>query len=141
MTDQGKIVLLGCARSAGEAIEALAQAGRALPSHVEWVRLPCGSAVDELHILRAFEAGADRVMILACYDGACRSVTGNRWAEKRVQGAKALLEEAGIAGWRLQFRNIAPTMATDLLAWLEAFQEPEPAGAAAASSAESEAKK
>ncbi len=136
MSDQGKIVLLGCARSAGEAIASLARAGKALPGHVEWVQLPCGSAVDELHILRAFEAGADRVMVLACFDGACRSVTGSRWAEKRTEAARTILQEAGIAGWRLQFRPIAPTMGMDLLAWLEAFHAPEPT----AQAAESEAK-
>lgn len=96
MTEQPRIVLLGCARSAGEAVQNLAARGQRLPSNVEWVSLPCGSGIDELHILRAFEHGADQVMVLACYDGACRSVEGNKWAEKRVNAARAILEEAGI---------------------------------------------
>jgi coenzyme F420-reducing hydrogenase delta subunit len=119
-----RVVLVGCAHSAGEAIKELTAAGRNLPADVEWVSVPCGSTIDELYILRAFESGAGRVLVLACYRGACRSVDGSLWAEKRVQAARVLLQEAGIAGWRLKFANVAPTMGPDLLQWLEAFHEP-----------------
>ncbi len=124
MTQQPKTVLLGCAHSAGEAVASLTASGRALPAHVEWVSAPCGSAIDELHILRAFESGAEQVMVLACYSGACRSVDGTLWAEKRAAAARALLEEAGIPGWRLRFLNIAPNMSSDLWQWIEEFREP-----------------
>ncbi len=77
-----------------------------------------------MHLLRAFEAGADRVMVLACYDGACRSVHGGKWAAKRVRAARALLEEAGIAGWRLAFRNVAPNMSADIVHWLADWRAP-----------------
>lgn len=116
-----RMVVLGCDHSAGAALDDLAAQGRALPAGVEWVRLPCGGGLDELHILRAFESGAGRVMVLTCNDSACRSVKGNRWAEKRVQAARRLLEETGIEGWRLGYRAVAPTMAADLLPWIEAF--------------------
>ena len=46
-------------------------------------------------------------------------MNGNRWAEKRVEVARELLEEAGIPAWRLAFRNLAPNMAVDLLEWIE----------------------
>ncbi|HHX42595.1 MAG TPA: hydrogenase iron-sulfur subunit [Chloroflexi bacterium] len=128
-----RMVVLGCDHSAGAALDALAAYGRALPAGVEWVRLPCGGGLDVLHILRAFESGADRVMVLACNDGACGSVEGNRWAERRVQAARRLLEEAGIPGWRLAFRAIAPTQAADLLPWIGAFAAFEPAADANAS--------
>ena len=129
MTSQPKIVLIGCEHSAGVAVQEIRNSGRALPDNVEWVSLPCGGGIDELHILRAFESGADQVMVLACCDGACRSVEGNQWAEKRVDAVRVILQEAGIAGWRLQFRNIAPTMSADLLQWLKDFREPVPAQA------------
>jgi coenzyme F420-reducing hydrogenase delta subunit len=121
-----RIVLIGCAHSAGAAIEDLATQGRALPANVEWVSVPCGSGIDELHILRAFEANVDQVMVLACYSGACRSLEGSIWAEKRTAAVRTLLEEAGIAGWRLAFHNIAPNMAADLVQWLADFHEPAP---------------
>ena len=123
----GRIVLMGCARSAGVAVQELQANGRELPEGVEWVSLPCGSAIDELHILRAFESGAERVLVLACYNGACRSMDGSQWAAKRVEVARALLEEAGVPGDRLTFKNIAPTMAADLWVWVgELFQSESP---------------
>lgn len=124
MSDEPRIVLIGCLHSAGEAVAGLAEIGRPLPANVEWVAVPCGGSVDELHILKAFEAGADQVLVLACYDGACRSLDGNRWAERRTAAVKALLAEAGIAEERLQFRQIAPTMAADLADWLAAMRQP-----------------
>lgn len=130
MTDDSRMVILGCTRSAGEAVKSLGQEGRALPRYVEFIAMPCGGSIDELHILRAFESGAERVLVLACFEGACRSVDGNRWAAKRVQAMQRLLQDIGVPAWRLQFRNMAPNMTADLVQWIEAFQEPAPAPAA-----------
>lgn len=122
MSGEPRIVLIGCARSAGVAVEGLAAAGKALPANVEWVSVPCGSSVDELTILRAFEAGAEQVLVVACCDGACRSLEGSRWAEKRTNAARKLLEEAGIEGRRLVFKQMAPSMGADLVQWLAEFR-------------------
>ena len=124
MTNQPRILLIGCAHSAGVAIDELSARGQALPENVEWVSVPCGGSIDELQLLHAFEAGYDHVMVLACCDGACRSLNGSEWAAKRVDAVRVLLEEAGVEGWRLQFHNIAPTMAADLVQWIEGFREP-----------------
>jgi coenzyme F420-reducing hydrogenase delta subunit len=126
MLELPKIVLIGCARSAGVAVEEIEGQG-ALPANVEWRSVTCGGAIDELDILKAFEAGADRVMVATCCDGACRSLNGNRWAERRVAAVRATLEEVGVAGWRLVFHEMAPNMAADLLAWIRDFREPQPA--------------
>jgi coenzyme F420-reducing hydrogenase delta subunit len=112
-------VLIGCQHSAGEAVAELAAQGRPLPDGVEWVSVPCGGSVDELTILRAFEAGAQEVLVIACCEGACRSLAGNRWAEKRVGAVRALLAEVGIAPERLVFRNLAPSQAADLVVSLQ----------------------
>jgi coenzyme F420-reducing hydrogenase delta subunit len=118
MSNDRHVILIGCARSAGEALAGLAEAGHALPAGVEWVSRPCGSGIDELHILRAFEAGADYVVVAVCYDDACRSLDGSRWAARRVEAARLLICEAGMDGSRLIFRQMSPTMGADLLAWL-----------------------
>lgn len=119
MTEETRIVVMGCERSAGAALEDLQTRGYALPEGVEWIDLPCGGNVDVLHILRAFESGADRVMVLACHDGACHSLDGHRWAAKRVEAARALIVEAGLPEDSLIFRNLAPGMGADLVDWLD----------------------
>ncbi|MBM3190848.1 MAG: hydrogenase iron-sulfur subunit [Chloroflexi bacterium] len=126
MDSTQRVVIIGCARSAGVAVEELRASGRGLPANVEWVSMSCGGSIDELHILRAFESGADRVVVLACYDGSCRSMDGSQWAAKRVEAARALLEEAGVSGERVVFRNVAPTMAADLRQWVGELLAPMP---------------
>lgn len=123
--DQAKntrIVMIGCSHSAGEAVESLRTMGRELPDGVEWVSMPCGGTIDELHILRAFESGADGVMVLSCCDGACRSVDGSQWAGKRVNAVRRTLEEIGMPAERLQFHQMAPAMAADLWRWIQDLQ-------------------
>lgn len=120
------MVVIGCVNSAGVALEGLREAGGDLPEYVEWLDVPCGASVDDLLILKALESGAERVLVLVCNDQACRSLDGNRWAEKRTNAARALLREIGIPDWRLQFRPIAPNMSADLLAWVRSFEEPAP---------------
>ncbi|MHB1355821.1 MAG: hydrogenase iron-sulfur subunit [Anaerolineae bacterium] len=113
-----KVVILGCDHSAGEALRFLGEMGMCLPSQVEFQPLPCGGALDVLHILHALEAGAERVLILSCFDGACRSLKGNTWAEKRVAAGQVLLKEAGWPDDRVTYRQVSPNMASDLGRWV-----------------------
>jgi coenzyme F420-reducing hydrogenase delta subunit len=124
-------VILGCKRSAGAVLDELLASGWSLPADVEWVTLPCGSAIEELHLLKAFEAGAERVLVLSCFDGACRSVDGSAWVDKRVRAAAATLSQVGIAPERLQHHHLAPNMAADLRVWIEQLVSPTAVAAAA----------
>jgi len=70
-------------------------------------KLPCSSMVKDVYLLRAFEAGADAVLVFVCPEGQCRYVEGNIRAGKRVQFVKKLLDEIEIDGRRLALFNIA----------------------------------
>ena len=118
MGKMNKIVILGCDHSAGEALRSLGEMGMCLPSQSEFQPLPCGGSLDILHILRALEAGAERVLVLSCFESACRSLTGNAWAEKRVAAAQVLLKEAGWPDDRVIYRQVSPNMASDLSRWV-----------------------
>ena len=74
---------------------------------VEFIKLPCSSMVKDVFLLRAFEAGADAVLVLVCPEGACRYVEGNLRAKKRVGWVKNLLDEIGLDGARLGLYNVA----------------------------------
>ncbi len=70
------------------------------------IMLPCSSMTRETVLLRAFEAGADAVLVLVCPEGLCRHLDGNIRAAKRVERMKKLLDEIGIDGRRLNLYNI-----------------------------------
>ena len=77
-----------------------------LECNIEKIQLPCSSLVRDIYLLKAFEAGADAVVVLVCPEGSCRYVEGNIRAKKRVNWVKNLLDEAGINGQRLKLFNV-----------------------------------
>jgi coenzyme F420-reducing hydrogenase delta subunit len=81
------------------------------PSNVKIICLPCTGKVDLIHILRAFEKGADGVYVVGCLEGACQFMSGNLRARKRVEQARALLEKIGMGGQRVQMYNLSSSEA------------------------------
>ena len=71
------------------------------------VKLPCSSMVKDIYLLRAFEAGADAVVVLTCPEGQCQYVDGNIRARKRVERLQKLLDEIGLGGEKLSLFNIS----------------------------------
>ncbi len=85
------------------------------PTNVEIIRVPCSGRVDPLHVLRAFEEGADGVMVTGCLKEQCHFVTGNLHAEKRMHKLAKDLEAIGFGG-RLIFELMSAGMANK---WVE----------------------
>ncbi|MEW5944688.1 MAG: hydrogenase iron-sulfur subunit [bacterium] len=81
------------------------------PPNVRIVRLPCTGKLDVLYILKAFEYGADGVMVAGCLEGQCHFQKGNIRAKKRVGYAKKILESIGIEPERLEMYNLSSAMA------------------------------
>ena len=77
------------------------------PGTIRVVRVPCTGKVDILHILRAFEKGADGVYVVGCMEGDCRYTRGNLRARKRVVEAQRILDVIGIGGERVQMFNLS----------------------------------
>lgn len=69
--------------------------------------MPCTGKVDILHLLRAFEKGADGAYVVGCLEGDCRFDNGNLRARKRVEQAKEILDAIGIGGERVQMVNLS----------------------------------
>lgn len=91
------------------------------PTNIRIIKLPCSGTIDVLHILKAFEEGADGVFVAGCLKGTCHFIEGNVHAERRVAQAKAILSEIGLEAERLemffvsasegpQFANVARKM-------------------------------
>lgn len=77
------------------------------PPNLRVIRFPCTGKLDVLHIMRAFEAGADGVMVAGCEEGSCHFVKGNLIAKRRVNYAKTLLAKVGIEPERLHMFNLS----------------------------------
>jgi coenzyme F420-reducing hydrogenase delta subunit len=71
------------------------------------VKLPCSGMIKDIVLLKAFEAGADAVIVLVCPEEQCRYVQGSIRARKRVEWVQNLLDEIGLAGRRLSIFNIS----------------------------------
>jgi coenzyme F420-reducing hydrogenase delta subunit len=72
------------------------------------VPMPCSSALEPAIVLRAFEAGADAVMVLACRPEYCRLGDGSSRAARRMARASRILSEAGIGEGRIIFAGGLP---------------------------------
>lgn len=77
---------------------------------IKTVKMACSSMTKDIHILKAFEAGADAVLVLVCPEKACRYAEGSIRAKKRVDYVKTILDEIGMDARRL---NIFNTTAKD----------------------------
>ena len=67
------------------------------------IRVPCTGRIDPLFIIKAFETGADGVLVSGCHPADCHYDTGNYHARRRWTLFRSLLELVGIDDTRLHF--------------------------------------
>jgi len=60
-----------------------------------------------MHLLRAFQKGADGVYVVGCLEGTCHYNEGNYRARERVEYVRMLLDEIGIEGDRVRMYNLS----------------------------------
>ncbi len=80
------------------------------PPSVRIIGLPCTGKVDAIHILKAFEEGADGVFVAGCLEGQCHYLKGNLRARKRVAYVKRLRAEVEIEPERIEMFNLSSAM-------------------------------
>ncbi|MBS7262379.1 MAG: hydrogenase iron-sulfur subunit [Eubacteriales bacterium] len=66
------------------------------PANVKIVRVPCSCRVNPLFILRAFQRGADGVILCGCHPGDCHYTTGNYYTRRRMTLLFNMLDYLGI---------------------------------------------
>jgi F420-non-reducing hydrogenase iron-sulfur subunit len=77
------------------------------PSNLYVIRVMCSGRVDPQAVLRAFEHGADGVLILGCHFGDCHYKEGNYKAAGRHHLLVRLLEQYGIEKERCLFDSVS----------------------------------
>jgi len=80
------------------------------PPSVRIIRLPCTGKVDTIYLMKAFEQGADAVIVAGCIEGECHYLEGNLRAKKRVAYVKRLLGELDIEPERVEMFNLSSAM-------------------------------
>ncbi|MCF8032986.1 MAG: hydrogenase iron-sulfur subunit [Desulfarculaceae bacterium] len=81
---------------------AAGQAGLELPSNFKIMRVMCIGRINQALILRAFEHGADGVILLECEDSDCRYGPGPELGHSNVARVRRLLHYLGIGQKRLK---------------------------------------
>ena len=80
------------------------------PTNIRIIKVPCTGRVAIIHLLKAFEKGADGVFVAGCLEGDCHYQSGNLRAKKRVGYVKKLLESIGVEGDRIAMYNLSAGM-------------------------------
>jgi len=80
------------------------------PPNLRIIEVPCTGKVDIIHILEAFEYGADGVVVVGCLEGDCHYQRGNLFAKTRVNRAKEILDKVGLGGERVAMFNLSSGM-------------------------------
>lgn len=54
------------------------------PAEVKIIRVPCSCRINPMFVLRAFQRGADGVILCGCHPGDCHYMTGNYHTRRRM---------------------------------------------------------
>jgi len=85
--------------------------------------LPCTGRIDEAILLKAFEKGADGVMVIGCLEGDCHYVNGNIRARARVERVYRILEQIDIGPERIRMYNLSAGEGSKFAAFTNEFVE------------------
>ena len=77
------------------------------PANVKIIRVPCSGKVDVIHMLKAFQKGADGVYVVGCMEGTCHYNEGNLRARERVEHVRSMLAEIGLEEDRVRMYNLS----------------------------------
>jgi len=73
------------------------------PANVRLLRFPCTGRMNPMFIVKAFERGADGVLVSGCHPGDCHYVHGNLVARRRFTVFRSLMDLLGLDQGRLHF--------------------------------------
>ncbi|WFN37032.1 hydrogenase iron-sulfur subunit [Methanomicrobium antiquum] len=77
------------------------------PPDIRAIRVMCTGRVDPLFIMKAFQDGADGVLVSGCHFGDCHYLEGNYKCAKRMFLVKNVLKNIGIDDKRLRMTFVS----------------------------------
>ncbi len=97
-----KIVAFYCSNCASSAASISNKLNLFLPENIKLINVPCTGRIEILHLLKAFENGADMVYVVGCQEDSCQYINGILKLKNRVAYLKNMLEQMGIEPQRLE---------------------------------------
>jgi F420-non-reducing hydrogenase iron-sulfur subunit len=91
-----------------------------MAANVRVIRLPCTGRIDTLFILKAFERGADGVIVSGCHPNDCHYTAGNFHARRRFALFREIMDFVGIDPRRVTFSWVS---ASEGQKWSEVVNE------------------
>ena len=91
------------------------------PSNVKIIRVPCSCRVNPMFILRAFQKGADGVIICGCHPGDCHYTSGNYFTRRRITLLYSMLDFLGIERNRTRLEWVSAAEGAQFAATMEQF--------------------
>lgn len=101
------IIVFACHYCAYSAADLAGSARLQYPPNVRIIRTPCTGRLEIDFFMKAFENGADGILVAGCEEGSCHFRDGNLLAKRRVKSAGTLLSEAGIEINRIRMVNVS----------------------------------
>ena len=86
------------------------------------IDLPCAARVDPVHILEAFQKGADGILIAACSEEDCKQEKASGRAQRSVAKLRESLKQIGFQE-RLHFCSVAPRYREEFDKELQQFSQ------------------
>lgn len=93
------------------------------PTNVRIVRTPCTGRLEVEFFMKAFEKGADGILVAGCLEGGCHFTEGNLLAKGRVGYTQSFLYESGIEKERIRMINISAAMARPFIDYINEMIE------------------
>ena len=93
------------------------------PPTIKIIRVMCSGRVDPVFILKAFENGADGVLVCGCHINDCHYISGNLKADNRMEKAKKLLHTIGINPERLRLEWVSAAEGAKFAGVVKEFTE------------------
>jgi coenzyme F420-reducing hydrogenase delta subunit len=89
-------------------------------ANVRVIKVPCSARIDPLFVIKAFENGADGVLVSGCHPGDCHYNSGNYHARRRWTVFRELYDFLGLDLARLQFSWVS---AAEGVKWVKVINE------------------
>ena len=93
------------------------------PAGVRIIRVPCSGRIDPMFVLRAFQRGADGVILCGCHPGDCHYMTGNYHTRRRMTLLFSMLDYLGIEKERTRVEWVSAAEGQRFVDVMDSFVE------------------